>query len=357
MLRWYEGFEQYGNGQDALITEGLWLSNFNHVSNLRARTGTLAMSTNAAAGGYARRSLGRDCSTVGVGSGFWMDSLPVTVDAAVGGAARTCIIQVMDKNLVTHVWVTAGTTGRLQVWCDAITPRLLAESILEIVAGTWNHIELKVVLSATVGVIKLYVNGQQWVNLTAQNTIASTATNFGAQVGFGTPGGAGIWSAAFLLWDDIFTYDEQAGINDILGEYGVYQLLPISDDGTHHDWSLTFGANGYALINEVPPDDATNFIFTDTVNNRSDFGVGPLPSNIVSVAAVMPCGRLQKTDTGDCNIELGVNSAGTASYSGSTPITTSWTYFEPIVFETDPHTGSAWTVIGADAAKLSVKRV
>lgn len=356
-LLWYDGFEQYGNGEDAFVTEGLWISNFLHVSNLHARTGTLALSSNPVSGGSARRSLGGDHTTVGVGCGFWFDNAPTTIDAFFsGGVSRTCVIEILDKNLVTQVFLTVGTTGRLQVILGGSVEVLLGESVLEIVAGTWNHIEMKVILAGSSGgTVLVYVNGDEWLSLTGITTIATGATNYGSQVRFGVPGGAGVFTVGFLLWDDIFVYNQDtSGVHDILGEYGVYQLLPNADDGTHHDWSLTVGSSGFALIDEVPPDDDTNYIFANTSGKRSDFATTTLPANITAVAAVMPLGRLRKTDTGACSVELGVVSGGTGYYSSSFPLTTSWTYFDPIVFEKDPATSSAWNP--AAMPKLSVDR-
>lgn len=359
-LRWFEGFEQYG-GVDGgfpppLPLEGAWITYLNHLVATHPRTGIVCMATGSTGDGYARRSLGRDCSTVGVGCGFYMAAAPVAVDkGVVGGVHRTCIIQILDVNLVEQICVTSGTTGRLQVFCGLT---LLAESTLEIVAGSWNHIEVKVVFDGSAGVVLLHVNGKEWINITDQNTVAPGATGFGSQIAFGVPGGSSSIFNDFLYWDDIFVYDEQTGgVHDILGQYGVYQLKPNADDGTHHDWTLTSGTHGYALINEVPPDDDLNFIFTGTLTNRSDFGVEPLPANIVSVAAVMPVARLRKTDTGDASVDIGVNSAGTASYSADTPITTSWTYYQPKVLEKDPNTSAAWDPVNVNAALLTIKRV
>lgn len=355
-ILWYDGFEQYGgHGEEALPLQGSWIQFDLLLSSALPRTGLYSMKA-PSANGYGRRSLGGDWTTVGVGCGFWMDAAPVFVDRGIiGGVRRTNVIEILDKNMVSEISVTVGPTGRIQAFCAGA---LLGESTLEISAGSYNHIELKAILDASAGVILVHVNGKEWINLTGQVTIPGGATGFGSQVGFGTPNGSSAIWVSDIYWDDIFTYNQNtAGVHDILGQYGVYQLKPNADDGTHHDWTLTSGIHGYALINEVPPDDDVNFIFTGTVNNRSDFGVEPLPANITLVAAVMPVGRLRKTDTGDANVDIGVDSGGTTSYSADTPITTSWAYYQPKVFEKDPNTSAAWDPVNVNAALLTIKRV
>lgn len=374
-ILWYEGFDQYGPGQfEGTPTQGLWadfgLAIFAAGGSLGGipiptpRTGLYQAGTQ---NGGARRSLKGDKTTVGIGTGFYMGNLPFVE------SGECAIMQFRDVNNKCHIHITIGTTGRIQVfrggfdgrlvpsgtWAAGGNPGILGESTLELAAGTWNHVECKVVFDTAVGSVKVIVNGDQtFINLTNINTTSNQA-DFGtcSQVAFGKFDSFAGFPMACAFWDDIFVYDQNtAGVHDFLGEYGVYALFPNADDATHHDWQLTSGIHGYALINEVPPDDALNFIFSTTVNDRSDFGVSPLPSNITAVAAVMPCIRGEKTDTGNCDFAAGVTSSGTNSLSGNVPFTTSWTYYEPEVFEQDPATAAPWSVLGANAALLSVKR-
>lgn len=358
-LLWFDGFEQYGANvtfPPPLPLEGVWLDFNQSIVASLPRTGSYCMASGPTGDGFARRSLLGDHSTVGIGCGFYMNAAPIAVDRAiVGGVHRTVVAQFMDISLNVMAVLTVGTTGRLQLFSGDDTK--YGESVLEISAGTWNHIETKIKFDNADGTVDVYVNGKSWISATGLDTIPAGVADTCSQVGFGVPGGSsGIWNEP-LRWDDIFVYNQDTGgVHDILGQYGVYQLKPNADDATNHAWQLTSGSHGYALINEVPPDDDLDFIFSGIVNDRSDFGVEPLPANIITVAAVMPCGRLRKTDTGAADVELGVNSSGDVSFSADTPITTSWTYYQPLVLETDPHTSAAWAPAAVNASLLAVKR-
>lgn len=340
-IRWVEGFDQYGGaGNEALPLEGLWGAFQWSLDATKARTGT-ASAKAPAGNGSSRRTLGRDCTTVGVGFGFWMDALPVTP------AHSTPLVQVRDVNLVNQIHLSMGTTGRLQVYCGgfdggANSPVLLGSSTKEMATGTWNHIELKTVLDGSAGVVEVYVNGVQWINVSGADTVAVGSTGFGSQVVFGISGG-GCFSSN-LWWDDIFTYDEQTGgVHDILGQYGVYTLMPNADTATA-DWQLSTGSSGFALINEIPPDDDVKFLFTSLTAKESDFNVQALPANIVAVAAVQPTARMRKTDTGDCSVQVGVQRGGDLSLHTTFPLTTAYSHYFN-VDEVDPDGSGAWNPV------------
>lgn len=377
MLLWFDGFDQYGDsgGQlSVLPSEGLWADFFQVLTqkddtyqahfgfSVAARTGGFW-----AANGSCRRSLNGDKTTVGCGTGFYMGNLPESASYEIA------VMQFRDLNNKCQIHVSIGTTGRIVVTRGGFDGRLtpsgsnvaggapgvIATSTLELAPGTWNHIETKVVFDTANGSVRVIVNGRQtYIDVSGINTTSNEADfTTCSQVAFGKFDSFIATPIDLTGWDDIFVWDDDvSGLHDFLGQYGVYSLSPNSDSGSHHDWSLTSGAHGYALINDIPPDDDTDFIFTGVVNDRSDFGVLPLPANITLVAGVMPCGRLRKTDTGDADVELGVVSGGTTSYSGDTPIMTSWTYFEPLVLEKDPNTSAAWGPTAVNAALLTVKR-
>lgn len=346
-LLWMEGYDQYGgNGNEALTLEGEWLEFTCSLDNTKARTGNVSMASNNNGGGYSRRSLNGDQTTVGIGCGFFMVQAPISPNAA------TSICEVRDVNDVRQVWLTCGTTGRLQVWRDDTAPELIGASTFELAVGTWNHIELKVVLDDSVGAILVYVNGVKRIDVSGINTLNSNATIYGSQVGFGAPGGGGSWNAK-LYWDDIFVYNQDTGgLHDILGQYGVYTLMP-NGDASPQDWALSAGSSAFALIDEIPPDDTT-FIFATTATKESDFTVQPLPANIVSVAGVQPTARLLKTDTGDCSVQVGVQRGGNYSLHTAFAITTSGTFYWN-VDEIDPDGSGAWSP--THLPDLVVKRI
>lgn len=349
MIIWYDGFEHYGGaGHEAHMLDGLWaeldtLSSdpAGHVAltNVHPATGNFCLAYQCFAN--TRRSIGGDFTEFGVAQRWFFENLPRQ-------RATFWLAQFRNVENVAHCGIMMGTTGR--IFAVGADGTIYGSSTLELAAGSWNHVEVKAKIDAAAGYIHVKCNGVDFLNATGLNTDkASSGSHSCAQLFFGASSINFSGDFVGLAYQDdvvpwnLVTTDNIGGtaaVVDFIGQYGVYYLPPIAD-GSPQDWTCTLGTSAYLMVNELTPDDATNFIFTSVLNKKTELTPAPLPSNILSVLAMMPIARNQKTDTGDCSISLGVNSSATEQLKTAHPTVTSWDWNYDVL-ELDPHTSSAW---------------
>lgn len=356
-IHWMDGLEHYTDidatvAPMTLMTEGFWaVTDVNGGSGLQkeiVRTVNFgrAWALRAAPASLYRRSFGSvDTTRPGATFGFYMLNLPVS------SAGGYVLAQFCDANDVAHIGLQIGTTGRL-IAVKGLGKNLddrvvMGQSTREIAPGTWNHVEVKCKLHASTGFYKVWINGRLLLNLTGINTLGiDSNTGFASQVSYGVKDGSTTISFQTSNYYDDFVSLEWAedGSEDddtfVLGQYGVY-FQRVNADTATKDWQLTAGINGYALIDELLPDDDAAYIFSDTVGDKSSFALETLPPNILSIAAVMPLARVRKTDTGIASFALGINSQGTEQMADDQPSTLSYSYYGNVILE-DPHTNDPW---------------
>ena len=78
-----------------------------------------------------------------------------------------------------------------------------------------------------------------------------------------------------------------------------------------------------------------------------------LPSNVISVAAVLPVARSKKSDLGTCDLTLGVVSGASPEEGEDQAVYANYSYVRS-VFELDPATGERWSP--TDMPDITVKR-
>lgn len=355
MIEWFDGFDQYGPTEE-LLNDGLWAQADDFVlSTVQARTGSRSLAMTLI-GAQGRRALTTEVSTkVGVGCAIFMDRLPIPPFNAARGAS--VIQQFRNEANRSHISIQIGPTGRIYIMGGGLDrtssttgengPTELAKSTRQIAAGAWNHIETIVEIGVGVSV---RVNGKSFVNYTGTTDFAQVGDDTIAQVCIGHFDSSIPVEYNLLWWDDMFV--QSGDTIDFLGQLEVHYLRPIADQ-VPQDWELTTGVNAYALINEIPPDDDTDYLFAEGVGDQSRFEVEPLPVSIAGVTAVAPFARVRKTDSGDCEVELSVFSVATLEAAADTHApTTAYQYFFD-VWETDPgNEDDPWTPTSMPAIQI-----
>lgn len=327
-ILWGEGFEHYGTVGD--MTDGLWaeISTIGTSFAANAATGQKCLQVGNLARG--RRYLGDDYEKVGIALHFKLAALPVNT----GHTFSILGLRNSDPDDpdILHLRVTSA--GRIQLISGELdtTPDIVTTSKLAVAAGVWNHLEI--VADAGTGMAEVRINGKPGIASAAVAALTGLISEFTFGVyDTGT-------SRLFVQtsFDDIIA---QGGADvDFLGLAGCYYLQPNSD-GVPQEWELTSGANAYPLVNELVPDDDTSYIFTGEVDAVATLGVEALPLNVVEVLAVIPIARVRKTDTGECDVALGVVSGGVPAEGPEVALTSGYSY-QWFVFETDPEDDVAW---------------
>jgi hypothetical protein len=217
---------------------------------------------------------------------------------------------------------------------------------------TWHHIELQAKCDDTTGYVDLRVDG---VSVASANNVDTSDT------------GASLWSAAVLCsagsvlypvyFDNLYVCNDQGSTNNgFLGECFVHTLSPNSDAGTNQGTPST-GNDHYAVVDEIPPTDDTDYITLDTDTEKEMFGYETLSVNsgapvlgvqLASVASRRTAAFAKLTHVFESGaVESSHNSHtlhGTEGYMGVQHIQ-----------ETNPDTGNLWTESEVNAGTFGVE--
>lgn len=347
-ILWAEGFDHYGTspagGRTAMLA-GAWAAiTYNttgsliEISSTRARTGTysLKIQHGANAVSQARRVIGSARNVVGMAFAVHMDSLPITNDEH-GFEIRNP----SNANIVRLCYQSDGSIG-VRIGSGAT---LIGTTDPVLLAGSFNHIEVKTTIDNIVGDIEINVNGVQ----------AFVATD----LALGTDGASQAMWGSFASGADDFTHylddlvnwdDNGATNNTFLGQQRVHTIFPASDTVVA-DWALAGAANGFDCVNNVPPDGDTTYIAAIAVDETVELGLDTLPPETETIAGVYipTMGRLAEAGLG--NVRTSLVSGVSASDGPSQAFSASYAYYGS-VHENDPATGVAWTKAGLEAALL-----
>lgn len=300
-------------------------------------------------GGQTGKSFGVNLTTVIVGARVFTGTLPSTnnilfnfYDATAGAA---------------QVTLRATSTGSFQFYLGSGTGTPLgsasAGGILSV--SSWVYLEVKLTISATVGVVELRVNGNPSAVISASSlNTKSTANTF--VNGFVFTG-----MVANTFFDDWYMLDTTGSspLNTYLGNVRMVYDVPNNNSaaGSHNQFTPTNPTNvNYTNVGNIP---------ANTAQYNADATVGDLefyrfPSIGGSPSAVLFLNMWYQEllDTAGTRTTVpGVRSGGSDTFdatSVSPPNGATYGLFnKPWVL--DPNTSAAWTVSNAQAAELGTK--
>tara|TARA_R110000772_G_C13310278_1_gene440221 strand:- start:12926 stop:15094 length:2169 start_codon:yes stop_codon:yes gene_type:complete len=237
-----DGFDHYGVGDDGAVAmlNGIWgeiQGSFSEpmVVSPGARTGNNAMRFTAGQQGYARRVLGGSETEVIISHGLYLpelpniaDRIPIAVWLTAATACAACVFIQTDGSLEAR-----GPSSAMNSWRSAASLGVSAGPA--VVAGTWHHVEARIVISATVGEIEIRVDEVVVLNLTNLNTGSTALTQaFIGIVKTTTAGGATVPTEVY--YDDVIVRNTSGTYNNtFMGDLRV-ATLPIISDGVAQGW-------------------------------------------------------------------------------------------------------------------------
>jgi hypothetical protein len=224
----------------------------------------------------------------------------------------------------------------------------LATSTQAFVAGTWYWVEVKMTVGTTDGAAIIRVNDVNWLNLSAVNT-QTTANNTHNGISFTAANPTG------MVLDDVYILNTSGSVNnDFLGESRVFTQLPAGDSGIHAQWTPSTGTAHYASVDENNPNDDTDYNFASIMAN-TDAYTFPAISSPGVVAGVQTVFTVRKDDAGTRLVGEVCRSGGT-TYDFGVSYAVNASYLMPrFLRETDPATGTAWTLAGVNAAQFGAR--
>jgi hypothetical protein len=345
MLRFCDGFDHYNTTTQKW--EGVNGSQL-QIGSTFARTGTAGLNTRGAT--FISKNVVTSTTLI-VGCAFkildsiYSDLAPIIMfyDAATIQCA-VCLRSGGNLSIARGVSVVLGTTT---------TP--------PIAPNVWNFIEFKVTFATgATGSAEVRVNGVVVLSLTSIQTAASAnasanvveigATNVFSYGGFSSANGA--------AYDDVYICDTTGSLNNTyLGDIQVNAILP-NANGTENDFSkggTAIGSQNFVQVDENPPDDDTSYVISPTIGNIDRYLYPPIVPTTGTPYAVVVWNRARKDDAGVRSIRAAIKSGATVSDSGTDqPLSTSYQYLMGL-FETDPNTAVAWTMVNIQAAEFGVK--
>jgi hypothetical protein len=353
-LIWADDFKSFGDDEGAM-SDGV----YGEVDSI-----TLVADPDPLASGNVVRHLNlgngmrfvypSSVTTAGYAGRFWFETLPTSVLPA--------IIQFRNASNAAQVTIEVTTTGAIQARRGfSSTGTILGTSNPVITANAWNHIEVKVLVSDTVGTVHVQVNGIEVLALTGQDTLNSGSAEISqifhgsTRIDSAVTGSASNSATGLTIYRKDAVYWDTSGTqnNDFMGTVSVLRLVVDADSS--FNWTPSTGTTGYDLLDEAGPDDADYISADSTPPAASVFTFGNLPVDVTSVRGLISLVRAKKTDGGDGNLQVSLTSNAADDLGSDRPITTADTYYWD-VSELSPDTGVAWTPSEVDDATVKIDR-
>jgi len=357
-IEWADNFQGYGTGASAQarLTNGVYAEASDNSGegialindpDSNIPTSVLRIRGSSLAGGTTlRRVLLTTRATVGVAQRVWLSRLPNSVNE------RVILTSFRDvsNNVLTSVVV--NTTGALSVWRGGPTSGTLLGSTAGpvLTANAWQHVEIKAVLDSTTGEIEIRVEGANVLSLTGQNTSESdlpcAQVAFNVTISTSTPE---YYLKDVVIWNTAGAYN-----TDFLGSVAVYTLRPDSDVALN--WTPSTGSTGWQILDNSPPNDAQYITAGNSpIPSAYRATLTNLPPDVTSVKGLMSVVRARKSDGGDGQLQVGIESGSAVDLGADRPITTAFTYWAD-VSEENPDTIAPWTPATANSAGLRINR-
>jgi len=189
-----------------------------------------------------------------------------------------------DGGTVTHITVEApNSDGSIDVRRAGTT--ILGTSAAGVLSltGAWQYIEVKVLISDTVGTVDVVVDGVNVLSLTGQDTRNGGADALIDQVRIGSQNTAN--NAATAVRDIVIMNEQGSSLNDFLGPVIVEARLA-DGAGDNTDWTPNTGANFQAVDDPGANDGDTTYVESTTATDRDDYTIADLSAITTAPIAV-----------------------------------------------------------------------
>jgi hypothetical protein len=343
-LIWGDSFDHYGTNKSNMLAgewaEFLEIAGSITISTTFARTGTHSLKFAPDPAGspiYARRAFkGAPRITCGVAMAIYQTALPV------GNAGPG--MQLRNNSNVAILTVVIQTDGSICVRKGDHAGAIQDISDAVITAGTFHHIECEATFDSVAGSFEIRANGRTVLNTGGLNLGSVGA----AQVVYGSFIASNAGGAFYV--EDVFARDGS-------GFFGAQRILTefATGDTAQADWAKNGSGTGYGCIDQADPDGDTTYLSAATSGDKSDFSLPALPSELAQIIGVYVPVMARLNAAGIGNIQPSMISSGDVLAGNDDALTTGYTYYGS-VFETDPHTGIAWTKAGLEAALLRIEK-
>jgi hypothetical protein len=249
--------------------------------------------------------------------------------------------QTAAGTLIAALSIIPNAASPYQIQVTDSTGSVLYTSGAIYLPSTWYQFELKVAIS---GAWELRALG---VTVASGSGASFGATNIGA-INLGRA------NISNNVYDDLWVCDTTgSGVNnDFLGDARIQTNFPTGDGG-QTQWGLSAGASHFALVDDVPPNDDTDYITDATVGHVDTFTHASLPAGS-DVKAVQASLYARKDDVSLRQIAPVIRRAGTNHALTTVTLATGYAGFRQLM-ETDPISAVAWVDTDINSDEFGVK--
>jgi hypothetical protein len=265
---------------------------------------------------------------------IWFDAVPSNLPLrihAMLGSGEQCEVRF-------------DTSGVVQVWRGSA---LLGASTKPYPVNGWFFCQIRFNCLTSAGAVEVWINGSQYVSVNGNTANQNANGSNGWKISYISP--------SVCRVTNVLVYSTTgAAPNSRTPETRIYDTLPTGAGGATQ-WTPSAGAN-WQCVNEQPSNGDTTYVsaasapLTDTYSCPAEATAG----SIIYAVAVHATAR--KDDAGTNEVDGVLRSAG-ANYANGAPASLSASYARyRWLWNTDPATGTAWTVTGANAAQPGIRR-
>jgi hypothetical protein len=223
-----------------------------------------------------------------------------------------------------------------------------------ILLGRYYYIEMQAVINQSSGSVIMRINGQ--VVLSVSGNTSPTGFNYADVVNVYGPGGG-----AFVYVDDLYVTDNSGTANQsFLGDVEIGLIMPASA-GDYTQWTPVPGPNNYAMVNNVPPQGDTSYVWSVAPAS------GPYPldtyffqtveSGLV-ILAIQTNIIARKNDVGNRALSLVTRYGGANNVADPSGRYVNETYIDYLnQQDVNPLTTSQWTPATLNAAQFGYQLI
>lgn len=252
-------------------------------------------------------------------------------------------VKLLDE-ATNHVDVRMNAAGVVLVTRNAV---VLETTALILLAGVWYFFEIKSKIDdGTSGTWEVRVNGVQIAKDVGGGDTRNGANNYVNRVGMYAAG-----QYNDTIFDDYYICSTSGSFNnDFLGDVRVVAQFP-SADGSNVGWAANGAASDRECVDEVAPNDDTDYISSLTPGALESFSF-PALAVTGPIKAIQVLLEARKDDAGSRSIREYCLSGGSVATGPTQSLSDSYLYYSKIR-ETDPHVvpDTLWTKAGLDAAE------
>lgn len=265
--------------------------------------------------------------------------------------SQTLLVLSGDAGATPHLTVTFDTSQKLKVYRGTAAGTLLATGAMTITRPVWHQIQVRVVISDTVGVVQVRVDGAASNDIDFSGDTKNAGTNVSVDtVKFST------FDAQDFMTDFAVIDTSGSVLNTWPGDVRVVTCSP-SGNGATSDGvnSAATSVNNFTYVDELPFS-STDYVGVATAGAGDTYAMSDLPVATTNVKAVMLVLSAAKSDTGAKSLKRRIRSGGTTYAGSAVALSTAYASILEVV-ELDPATGSAWTASGVNALEAGFEAV